>query len=232
MLRRSADFWSLPWRLHEASTLFRSVISNSFTEASTEVTLEAMTTPLLTIAEASEKTGRSASTIRRLIHTITETDNHPDRTGVEPKPKAVVALKKKGENFTWKISEEVLMKNFEKAQMENKKTVHYDQKDILQILKGELELKNQQIEKQWEVIHALNDRLREGNILMGSLQQRLALPEGTSESPPPVEASVMEADGVPSTEGSGGSQKMPSTKPSMKATAKAPRRGIWSWFAR
>lgn len=191
-----------------------------------------MTTPLLTIAEASDKTGRSASTIRRLIHTIAQSPSHPDRAFLQPTVKQVEAFKKKGTNFTWKISEQVLMKNFERAQMENKKVMHYDQKDILQILKGELELKNQQIEKQWEVIHALNDRLREGNILMGSLQQRLALPEGTSDSPPPVEASVMEADGVSSTEASGGHQKKASTKASMKATAKAPRRGFLGWLLR
>jgi hypothetical protein len=49
-------------------------------------------------------------------------------------------------------------------------------KDVLHILEKELDMKSQQIEKQWEVIQSLNDRLREGNILMHSLQQRLALP--------------------------------------------------------
>ncbi len=218
--------------VHEASTLFHFVITNSFTESTMEANVAAMDSPTLTIAEASAKTGRSASTIRRLIHTITEANNHADRNGIEPKPKEVAVLKKRGENFTWKIREDVLMKNFEKAQMENKKVMHYDQKDILQILKGELELKNQQIEKQWEVIHALNDRLREGNILMGSLQQRLALPEGSLDSSTPLEASIAEAPDIASTEASGGRHKKASTKASMKATVKLPRRGIWSWFMR
>lgn len=152
-----------------------------------------MDTPFITISEATEKTGRSASTIRRLIRTITETANHPDRSAVEPDAKQVAILKKKGENFTWKIREDVLLKNFEGALKEEKKLAATPTGDILDILQKELELKNQQIEKQWEVIHALNDRLREGNILMGSLQKRLAPPAAESPVDPVVDAAAMKS---------------------------------------
>jgi hypothetical protein len=149
-----------------------------------------MDTLFITIAEATEKTGRSASTIRRLIRTITETADHPDRDSIEPTAKQAATFKKKGENFTWKIREDIVMKNFGSAQHHDKKSITEPKTDILSILQNELSLKNQQIEKQWEVIHALNDRLREGNILMGSLQKRLGPPASESPTETTVEASV------------------------------------------
>lgn len=130
----------------------------------------------LTIAEAIEQTGRSASTIRRIIRTIADDAHHPDRDGIHPSIKEVAAFKKKGENFTWKIRADLLNQNSEPALSKKKKSTSDTSPDILTILNKELELKNRQIEKQWEVIHALNDRLREGNILMGSLQKRLGPP--------------------------------------------------------
>ena len=196
-----------------------------------EATMEAMTTPLLTIAEAATKTGRSASTIRRLIHTISESPAHPDRPLLQPTVKQVEAFKKKGENFTWKIAEEVVMRNFESAQMEGKKLKTYSGNDVLQILRGELDLKNRQIEKQLEVIQSLNERLREGNILMGSLQQRLALPESTQASEQAVDASST----VPSAEGMHGvsmkGMKESAKKSTMKASVKdSKKRGFMAWF--
>lgn len=149
-----------------------------------------MDTPFLTIAEATQKTGRSASTVRRLIRTITESAEHADRDAVQPDVKQVAAFKKKGENFTWLIREDVLMRNFGSAPADKKKSSSDASVGILNILQNELELKNKQIEKQWEVIHALNDRLREGNILMGSLQKRLGPPEPHSPSETVMDASA------------------------------------------
>lgn len=166
----------------------------------------------LTIAEACERTGRSASTIRRLIKSIADKDTHADRSAIVPTVKEVAALKRKGENFTWHIREDVLLREFKGALKEAKKEVSEAKGDIFSILQKELELKNQQIEKQWEVIHALNDRLREGNILMGSLQKRLGPPQ-----PEAAPEEVVETSAVAS-----------SAEPSKKAT----RRGIFGWMKR
>ena len=53
-------------------------------------------------------------------------------------------------------------------------------------MQGELDIKNQQIAAQHqqmtaqnELMKGLSERLREGNILIGSLQQQLALGDGT-----------------------------------------------------
>ncbi len=178
-----------------------------------------MTAPLLTIAQASTLIGRSPSTVRRLIHDITEKKNHPDRSGIDPNERREVAYKKKGEAFTWRIRQDVLLRNFGSALSGAKKvplTTQEKRTDILSILEKELDLKNQQIEKQWEVIHALNDRLREGNILMGTLQKRLAPPVEAS-----TEATMVEASTVKS-----------STEPSMEGSRRPPRRGFMRFWLR
>lgn len=169
--------------------------------------MPSMETPFLTIAESCDKTGRSASTIRRLIKSIADDDAHADRAAVEPTPKEVAAFKKKGENFTWRIREDVLLREFKGALKEAKKEVSEAKSDILSILQKELDLKNQQIEKQWEVIHALNDRLREGNILMGSLQKRLALPASDAGADNVVESPAVKASAEAPKRASGKAQK-------------------------
>ena len=178
--------------------------------------MPSMDAPFLTIAEASTKTGRSGSTVRRLIKSITDDDKHPDRSAVQPDVKAVAAFKKKGENFAWKVREDVLMKNFDSAPLQEKKSASKNDESILSILERELSLKNAQIEKQWEVIHALNDRLREGNILMGSLQKRLGPPQDQSPTENIVDASTV----------------TPSTEPVTVSSTTKKRRGIFSWMKR
>jgi len=201
--------------------------------------MEAMRLPSLTINEAVNKTKRSSSTIRRVIRSITDPPSHPDRSGVEPTPRAVEAFKKKGENFTWKIREDILLKNLSSAQREEEKPATNSsskmEKGILHILRHELDLKNRQIEKQWDVIQSLNDRLREGNILMGSLQQRLALPQVDSPPPVTVDAPSMEASIIlqeASKKKAMQVKKMVSKKASMEASRRTPKKGMLSWLFR
>lgn len=212
--------------------------------------MEAMESPLLTIAEAAAKIGRSHSTVRRLIKTIADSPAHPDRSGIEPTVKAVEAFKKKGENFTWMVREDVLMKHLQSAPKEEKKmsSDSYStlKADIIDILRKELEIKNQQIGKQGEIITSLNERLREGNILMGSLQQRLALPTVDSSSPLVVDTPSMEAsmDAFPPDRWSERAGKRASKKKvteakqavakknALKATVEPSKKGIMSWLFR
>jgi hypothetical protein len=75
----------------------------------------------------------------------------------------------------------------------------------------------------------LSERLREGNVLMGSLQQRLALTDGSDWNKP----SVIEAD---STKRRGGeSPAKASAKPKSKASKSmsqpaTPKKGFFSRF--
>lgn len=204
-----------------------------------EGTLEAVTLPYLTIGEAAKQTRRSPSTIRRIIRSITDGQSNEDRSGIEPRPKAVEASKKKGENFTWRIREDILLKNMPSALKEEEKSLARSsskmEKGILQIFRQELNLKNRQIEKQWEVIKSLNDRLREGNILMGSLQQRLALPAADSHAPASVSSHSVE----PSIEVKRASKRKVqdvkeklARRASMEAVTKPSRRGVLGWLFR
>lgn len=212
--------------------------------------LEAMMFPYLTISEAAQKTNRSSSTIRRVIRSIADNPSNDDRSGIEPTPKAVEAFKKKGENFTWKIREDILLKNLHSAlksavtgcdggaKLQSLSSSKIE-KDILQILRQELHLKNRQIEKQWEVIQSLNDRLREGNILMGSLQRRLAPPQADSPSPVAVNASSMESERRSFGEGEASIDVKRASRRKVKdveeklvkkASMKTSKKGVFSWL--
>lgn len=192
--------------------------------------MPSMNTPFLTLAEASVKTGRSLSTVRRLIHSISKDQHHPERDAVIPSHSEAEELKKKGENFTWRIRQDIVEREFGSAPSKKEKVQTALSSDVLGMLQKELDMKNQQIEKQWEVIGSLNERLREGNILMASLQKRLALPEPAS-----MDTSTVE---VPSTEASVNAskkaskvvgEKTPQQKAAKEAEKKAKKK-LFSWL--
>ena len=61
--------------------------------------------------------------------------------------------------------------------------------ELFSMLRNELQIKNQQISeqselisKQMQLINGLSERLREGNVLIGSLQQHLSLPQGRGDN--------------------------------------------------
>ncbi len=142
----------------------------------------------LTVNEAAKLTGKSPSSIRRILYPILKSDKHPDRQHIEPTVAVAKSLRVKGENFAWKISEELLRREIpegaEKAKAEPKfGSVGGDQSPvIIEMLRKELDIKNRQIETQNDLLKGLTERLREGNILMGSLQQQLALTDGSSRN--------------------------------------------------
>ena len=67
-----------------------------------------MSSSFLTVKEASRLTGRSPSSIRRVIYPIIRDDAHPDRMQIQPTVDEVLQLRVKGENFAWRLSEELL----------------------------------------------------------------------------------------------------------------------------
>ena len=145
----------------------------------------------LTVAEAAKLVGKSPSSIRRIIYPILQDDQHPDRALIEPSPDEAKALRLKGENFPWRISEELLRRHTPeagaKAAGESKAAPPAGGEGsaaLLEMLRRELDIKNRQIETQNELLKGLSERLREGNILIGSLQQQLALPESSSRQRP------------------------------------------------
>ena len=148
-------------------------------------------TPFLTVKEASQLTGKSPSSIRRIIYPIIHDDGHPDRSHIQPSVDDALQLRLKGENFAWRLSEELLRRAITAsdpadnvAPFSAAKAAARGEADLLAMLRAELQIKNQQIgqqseliARQMELINGLSERLREGNVLIGTLQQRLSLPE-------------------------------------------------------
>lgn len=143
----------------------------------------------LTVKEAAKLVGKSPSSIRRIIYPILANDQHPDRKHIHPTPDDAKALRLKGENFPWNISEELLRREVPDAGTkgvgDSKTATHLGgdgSAGIVDMLRRELDIKNRQIETQNELLRGLSERLREGNILMGTLQQQLALPDAASRN--------------------------------------------------
>lgn len=168
-------------------------------DSSTTLSSPAMS-PFLTVREASQLTGKSPSSIRRVIYPVIHNDAHPDRNHILPSVEDALQLRVKGENFAWRLSEELLRREVRiedapepaVSPPSSRQTGHADG-ELIAMLRRELDIKNQQITqqseliaKQMELVSGLSERLREGNILIGSLQQRLALSDGRDK--PPAEA--------------------------------------------
>ncbi len=148
--------------------------------------------PFLTVKEAGQLVGKSPSSIRRIIYPILENDHHPDRNQIEPTPEEATQFRLKGENFAWRISEELLRREVPLETVAPKGSGTVPERDrgegngaLLEMLRRELDIKNGQItqqsdliSKQMELINGLSERLREGNILIGSLQKHLTLGDG------------------------------------------------------
>jgi hypothetical protein len=161
-----------------------------------------MSDQFLTVREAAILTGKSPSSIRRILYPIIQQDQHADRQHIQPSVEEALTLRMKGENFAWRVSEELLHRAVPPESVPEKgsgtlpKGSHQDETPLLAMLRRELDIKNQQISqqgeligKQMELISGLSERLREGNVLIGSLQQRMSLADGSDTTRGhPVEA--------------------------------------------
>ncbi len=146
-------------------------------------------TNFLTVKEASALTKKSPSSIRRIFYPILEAKAHPDRALVQPDPQTAKAMRLRAENFAWKISEELLKRELSKPgarppqALKTKMTTKTadDSPAMIEILKKELDIKNEQIARQNELLQQMSTRIHEGNVLLGTLQQRFALPEASEK---------------------------------------------------
>lgn len=147
----------------------------------------------LSIKEAASRAEKAEITVRRFVQSVVkEQTKSAQRKLIQPTPAEVRALKKQKRPFSWKISEELIAKQFQKSSVpkSSAKPAEKLQKEpeFLSTLQGELEskqgqlkVKDDQIQALTEIVYSLNERMREGNVLMASLQKHLALPEGNTE---------------------------------------------------
>ena len=156
----------------------------------------------LSVRAAAERVGKSASAIRRLLYPIVKQDDHPDRDLIQPSVEEVRRLRMSGDTFPWKVSDELL----KRVKVVEPSTDHSPtsgsgklgangESELLAMLRRELDIKNRQIGQQADLIGeqvklvgGLSERLREGNVLIATLQQRLALTDGRNQSRAVVEA--------------------------------------------
>jgi hypothetical protein len=147
---------------------------------------------LLTIREAADATGHSTHKIRRLIKAIADDPKHPDRSHVEPNPIDVERLLSEGVQFTWRISEESVRRQLGDTPppMASRESGAAESGEMFALLQramaakdsaeaklfDQLKTKDDQIAGLQQTVTSLNERLRESNVLMASVQRQL--PEG------------------------------------------------------
>lgn len=138
------------------------------------------------IREATTVTGVSVTTLRRFIRAIVADEGHPDRGHLLPSVEDVRRMKAAGEQFTWKISGELLQREYgERARAKASSGEDFGPlgevvallRNQLQSADEQLKVKDRQIASQVEIIHSLNERIHEGNVLMATVQKQMALAE-------------------------------------------------------
>lgn len=196
-----------------------------------------MTIQFHTVKEAAQIIGKSPSSIRRIIYPIIEANSHPDREHIQPSAGEVPELRLKGENFAWRISDELLRRAVPPEEVtpewgsdpSPEHSLPQGTAELIKMLRGELEIKNQQITQQTamlsqqiELISGLSERLREGNVLIGTLQQQLRLGDGV----PPSKTNVVDAKAAKP------ESKAHATKPAAPKPAPKPLKPKRGFFGR
>ena len=194
----------------------------------------------LSVSEAREFTGKSESTIKRLLREIVADPQHVDRPFILPSAEEVERRKAAKEPYVWKIDRQLLLRRFPQEDAAESGGVTAGGPAIapaelvMQVLQEQLRSKDEQLrtlEKQLDrkddQIASLNERMRESNVLMRELQQRLAI-----AAPQPVasEAFVEQKDfsEVSAANVTTHVAKQPVVKAQNKSAKKAQRSGMWS----
>ncbi|MCA9095096.1 MAG: hypothetical protein KDA68_16535 [Planctomycetaceae bacterium] len=186
----------------------------------------------LTVTEARKLTGKSDSTIKRMIREVTADPKHSERSFILPSHEEVERRKAAGEPYVWKIDRELLRRRFDAPEPEaaddapTASTSGGGEHDVvLQVLREQLKSKDEQLrtletqlDRKDEQISNLNERMRESNVLMKELQQRLAIAAPAKSSP----AEVIDAK----EQGSGTG----TSKESTPAKQAQPKKGLSRWF--
>lgn len=188
----------------------------------------------LTIKEAAAFTGKAEITVRRFVQKIVKGNGKRKRLLIKPSPQELTQ-QQGGASPAWRINKKLLQKQFLSEEQGSELPEQNDPSasqgsDSFQVVKV-LQTQNVSLEKQLgvkdEQITALttlvrslgdqlNERLREGNILMKGLQDRLALPETAAPVP-----SVLEVEHQASTPSKPkGSQTIPKQRRSKPSKPK------------
>jgi hypothetical protein len=159
------------------------------------------------VAEARRLTGKSESTIKRLVREIVADPDHTDRGSIQPSHTEVSRLRSAGEPYVWKIDRELLLKRFPLKEREEAAPAGGGPPAgelVAQVLQEQLSSKDEQIAN-------LGERQRETNVLMRELQARLAL-----AAPRAPASTVEEADAAEPPLAHRGQPTAPATTPPVR----------------
>lgn len=140
----------------------------------------------LTIGQASKRTGRSTSTLRRFVRSIVQDDAHADRPLIRPTPAEIKRHTAAGVQYAYEISDELLRRAFppEAAPAAEEGSggdalatapLLTTLQQTIHKLEEQLDRKDAQIERKDSQISELTERLRESHIMQLDMQKQLAL---------------------------------------------------------
>jgi len=147
----------------------------------------------LTIKEAAAEIGRAEITIRRFVQKVVKGSDSDRRSLIKPSPDELQELRE-GPPPAWLISTKLLREHFPTSEQGSEPSVPKTQEEpIVSVLKSQnemmerqLSVKDEQIKSLTTLVHSLggqlNERLRESNVLMRGLQDRLALPPSATST--------------------------------------------------
>lgn len=185
-----------------------------------------------TVREAVKLSGKSESTIKRLIHEIVNDEQHPDRSMILPTKDELERRRAAGEPYVWKIDQALLIRRFPKAEsIEEGSQPSSSSKDVqqagtvIEVLREQLQSKDRQLQtletqldRKDQQIENLNERMRESNVLMRELQQKLAIAGPTSTD---AAETIVNSETV-------STRKESPTPPKTASTTTTKKRSLWS----
>lgn len=137
-----------------------------------------MTQRFLSLKEAEEFTGKSRSSLRRFVEAITKADNHPDRKYLDPSVERVAELHASNHPFSWRISQELLDREFSKQGSTNASQTTTDDSTtnkFISLLEETVNMLNTELAQKNKQIAEFQERQRETNILLQQTTEKLVM---------------------------------------------------------
>ena len=144
-----------------------------------------MTAEFLNLKDAEAFTGKSRSTLRRFVEAITRTEKHPDRNLIEPSVDEVKKLHAANNPFAWRIKRELLEREFRKQGSSTEKPIgtYPDSDRLVAVLEKSISMLETELKEKNVQIAQFQERQREFNVLLRSVNEQLALAAAPKAAP-------------------------------------------------